>query len=348
MVKGNMRGSELIISAGGKLYHVDLARSDGPIKNIFMVGDPKRVGTVAEHLTGVRRVAENREFVTVFGKYKDVDVAVMGTGIGTDNTEIASVELHAVHEFDPVKTTWFDPVKRNMIRLGTSGSPQKDIALGTVAIATHGVGLDNTGIYYPFYSTDPVVAGLKSRLREAVVRAITQADLGEICPSALDAIRSGTVDESVVRQQLADDFRPYVSSATPAVVEALRAACNDRGMGEGARESGYVVGATSSASGFFGPQGRQIGRLNVLVPRLQEILAELNADGVRVVNNEMESSALFRINGELLGYNVGTACLVIANRADGEFITEQAFNDGMHRMITAGMEAMVRLDQQIR
>jgi uridine phosphorylase len=346
MVKEGMQGSELIIGQDGTLYHIGLKRADHPPKNIILVGDPNRVRAVSRFLKDRKEVARNREYVVDFGLYKEVPIMVMGTGIGTDNTEIASVELHAVHEFDPTAGTWDQKrPKVHMIRVGTSGSPQIDVAVGSVAISTHGIGLDNTGVYYPFISVDSVAIQFESSLRSAFETAIAKADLQKICPSAAKAIKKGGMNETQVRSYLTDSQRIYVSSASRNVVQALTEACIKLGLKHEAESNGYHVGATTSAPGFFGPQGREVGRLNILIPDLQKILSKVSIEGIRIINNEMESSALFRINHELLGYHAGSICAVVANRAGGVFASQKAYEDSVDHAIQAALEAMVILNR---
>ena len=73
-----------------------------------------------------------------------------------------------------------------------------------------------------------------------------------------------------------------------------------------------VKGITVTSSGFFGPQGRKI-RMPLADPNQTSKIQEYSYNGLRVLNYEMESSA---INGlaALLGHKAVTCCLVIANR----------------------------------
>lgn len=76
-------------------------------------------------------------------------------------------------------------------------------------------------------------------------------------------------------------------------------------------------GITATAPGFYGPQGRVI-RLPLNHPDLMERIQKFNFNGKKVLNFEMETSALFGL-GKLLGHNTLTICAVIANRATGEY-----------------------------
>ncbi len=81
-------------------------------------------------------------------------------------------------------------------------------------------------------------------------------------------------------------------------------------------------GITVSAPGFYGPQGRKI-RLDPLDPSLNEKLTSFRFGDLRILNYEMESSALFGLS-RLLGHQAITLCLMIANRALQEFTDDYA------------------------
>jgi uridine phosphorylase len=90
-----------------------------------------------------------REFITHVGKYRGKKITVISTGIGTDNVEIVFNELDALVNID-LKTR--EPKQRKkklrIIRIGTSGSLQEDIPIGTHLISDYGVGLDNLMNFY--------------------------------------------------------------------------------------------------------------------------------------------------------------------------------------------------------
>jgi len=311
-----MRNSELIISTEGTFYHINLKTSDNIPKNIFLVGDPERCYAVSQFFDhGIEFERKNREFITLVGKYKKVPVVVISTGIGPDNTEITAVELHALNEYDHQKDEWKQNYQRlNIIRLGTSGSPQKDIPVGSLAVSRYAIGLDNTGLFYPYNSSDPIIKAIQKKL--SFIKAFKKV-------------------------------HPYVSKATPEVVNALIKGCENIGL-EQDKGRGFYCGITSSASGFFGPQGRAIGRLkNILVPDLQEILAKIRIHGWQVINNEMESSIMFRILNELLSYRVGTICAVLANRNSKEVVSPEEHINSINRCILAGLEAMKILNRRM-
>lgn len=73
-----------------------------------------------------------------------------------------------------------------------------------------------------------------------------------------------------------------------------------------------VRGATISAAGFYGPQGRVL-RLPLAAPLINERIESFEHEGYRITNYEMESAALAGFS-RLLGHKAVTVCSVVANR----------------------------------
>jgi len=76
---------------------------------------------------------------------------------------------------------------------------------------------------------------------------------------------------------------------------------------------GLNTGMTATAPGFYGPQGRVL-RVPLQYPELMNKMQHFKFDDKRIINFEMETSALYGL-GKLLGHNTLTVCDVIANRA---------------------------------
>jgi uridine phosphorylase len=83
-------------------------------------------------------------------------------------------------------------------------------------------------------------------------------------------------------------------------------------------DSGCDWGITIAAHGFYGPQGRAI-RAPLAFPGLNDLFQAFRYKDQRITNFEMESSALYGLS-EILGHQALTICLIIANRARGEFM----------------------------
>lgn len=89
-------------------------------------------------------------------------------------------------------------------------------------------------------------------------------------------------------------------------------------------------GITITSSGFYGPQGRQL-RLKTKTRHLNEKITSFRSGDHRIVNFEMESSALFAL-GSALGHHTATICLGIANRPKMEF--SSGYKDDMKKLIS--------------
>ncbi len=74
----------------------------------------------------------------------------------------------------------------------------------------------------------------------------------------------------------------------------------------------FTKGATISAPGFYGPQGRVL-RLPLAVPELNKQIEAFEFENLKITNFEMESSAIYGLS-KMLGHEALTVCLIIANR----------------------------------
>jgi uridine phosphorylase len=140
--------SELIINKDGSVFHLHL--KPGEIADtIILVGDPGRVKTVASFFDEVDLERKNREFVSVTGWFKGKRVSVVATGIGTDNIDIVVNELDALVNVDfntrQVKETL---TTLNLVRIGTSGSLQKDLPVDSCLLSEKAIGFDGLLNFY--------------------------------------------------------------------------------------------------------------------------------------------------------------------------------------------------------
>ncbi len=140
--------SELILNKDGSVYHLNLLPEDiaGTVIN---VGDPDRVGMVSGYFDKIEMKKQKREFVTHTGTYKGKRISVLSTGIGTDNIDIVYNELDALVNID-LKTRIIKPqlTALNLVRIGTSGSLQQDIAVDSFVCSEYGLGLDGLLNFY--------------------------------------------------------------------------------------------------------------------------------------------------------------------------------------------------------
>lgn len=95
-----------------------------------------------------------------------------------------------------------------------------------------------------------------------------------------------------------------------------------------------VKGMTLTAPGFYAPQGRSI-RLKPALDNQNELFSNFFHQGSRIVNYEMESSALFGLS-KLLGHEAGTICLVVANRTANSF--SKNYPKAMKKTVEAVLE----------
>ena len=134
--RAGWRSAEKVEDAAGRQYHIGLA--PGEVERFILTcGDPARAERIAKNFfDSVRLERRNREFVTFTGTYRGIPLTVIATGIGCDNTEIATIELAQIVE------------RPTFIRVGTSGALQDDIALGDLIISTGSVRLENTSTWF--------------------------------------------------------------------------------------------------------------------------------------------------------------------------------------------------------
>ncbi|HEY0432274.1 MAG TPA: nucleoside phosphorylase [Chitinophagaceae bacterium] len=146
--------SELILTAGGAIYHLDL-RPEDLAPNVILVGDPGRVPQVSKYFDRIESKAAHREFVTHTGRVGKQRVSVISTGIGTDNIDIALNEIDALVNIDfTTRQIKSSLASLNIIRIGTSGSLQADVPVDGHVAGTHGLGIDNLLHFYRLEQND--------------------------------------------------------------------------------------------------------------------------------------------------------------------------------------------------
>lgn len=104
----------------------------------------------------------------------------------------------------------------------------------------------------------------------------------------------------------------YTGMAHPYVAHA------DTGLMERMAGDDMVRGITIASCGFYGPQGRKL-RLDLADPDQNKKIESFCHEGLRIVNYEMESSAVAGLSA-LMGHRAVTCCMVVANR-----VVETAF-----------------------
>ena len=137
-----IKASELILNPDGSVYHLNL-KPEHIAPNIIFVGDQDRVEQVSKHFDTIEFKTRKREFKTHTGTLKGHKVSVISTGIGPDNIDIVLNELDALFNIDlKTKTIKSELTTLNIIRIGTSGSLQKDIPIDSFLLSTYSLDLN--------------------------------------------------------------------------------------------------------------------------------------------------------------------------------------------------------------
>jgi uridine phosphorylase len=266
----SLEASELITTADGRIYHLELA-PEHLADTIITVGDPNRVEEITRHFDSVEHKVAHREFITHTGYIGKKRISVLSTGIGTDNIDIVFNELDALANID-FGTKRLHPQHRQltMIRLGTSGAVQPDIAVDSILISAAAIGLDGLLNYYAQGNNN---LSMPENLQGAFPEFIT----------------------------------PYYVWANPELLKHF---------------GQYKSGITITASGFYGPQGRQL-RIRNSSQDFIETIAAIQHNGLRVTNLEMETAGIYGL-GLLMGHRCLSVNAILANRAIKEFSKDPA------------------------
>lgn len=123
--------------------------------------------------------------------------------------------------------------------------------------------------------------------------------------------------------KLPDHVQTYVCSASEELIRKLSSEKTFKGI-------------TITSSGFYGPQGREL-RLKTKTRLLNDQISAFRKDNLKIVNFEMESSALFSL-GKALGHDCATICLGIANRPNKKF--SSGYGEPMNELIQYVLERL--------
>jgi len=184
--------SELIINKDGSVYRLNLL-PEHISDTIITVGDPDRVARVSKYFDEIEVAIAKREFVTHTGYYKGKRLTVISTGMGTDNIDILMNELDALVNIDfQTREPNQEKISLKIIRVGTSGSLQEDVPLGSHLASHTAVGLDSLMAFYP----------LQQQPQELEITGALQQQLGiGFRPYCVNASQS-------LLQQIAYDMMP--------------------------------------------------------------------------------------------------------------------------------------------
>ncbi len=112
------------------------------------------------------------------------------------------------------------------------------------------------------------------------------------------------IQHFIAHTQLNGNFSlPYIASAGTSVLKHF--------------VDGFYHGITVTCPGFYGPQGRVL-RLGLQFPKLVDSLTHFSYGQHKIVNFEMETSAIYGM-GKLLGHQCLSINTVVANRVNKTF-----------------------------
>jgi uridine phosphorylase len=118
----------------GLAFHLHIKEGDVG-RYVLLPGDPARCEKIAAYFESPHFVAQNREYVTWTGTLAGEKVSVVSTGIGCPSIAIAVEEL-------------VDVGADTFIRVGSSGSMQRDVHAGDIAIVTASIRDEGTTSQY--------------------------------------------------------------------------------------------------------------------------------------------------------------------------------------------------------
>jgi uridine phosphorylase len=117
-----------------KQYHIQCKPGDlAPY--LITPGNPERINKIVKHWDSAQEISYHREFRSFTGKYKNVPISALSSGIGPACMAITVYEAANVG----VET---------IIRVGSTGSISEDVKCGDLVISSAAVRLDGTSNNY--------------------------------------------------------------------------------------------------------------------------------------------------------------------------------------------------------
>lgn len=190
--------ADLIINPDGSIYHLNLLPED-LADTVITVGDPDRVEEVSRYFDKIELKKGKREFITHTGYLAKKRISVISTGIGTDNIDIVINELDALVNIDfDTREVKSDLKSLEIIRVGTSGSVQSDIPMGSILVSEYGLGMDTLMQYYLHDNNAhelELLNALKTHLKDlkGISPYITAADSDLLQKMAKDLVKGITL-----------------------------------------------------------------------------------------------------------------------------------------------------------
>ena len=149
-----IRDSELVLAPNGSLYHINM-KGENLADDVILVGDPGRIEMFKGFFDSIEFESQNREMHALTGQYRGHRFTALSTGMGCDNIDIVMTELDAAANIDlETRTVKFSLRKLNIVRIGTSGSLQGDVPVGSFVASAYSVGMDGLMNYYEHSDSD--------------------------------------------------------------------------------------------------------------------------------------------------------------------------------------------------
>ncbi len=129
------QSAERVQTLEGKQYHIAAAPGD-VASHILLVGDPARAEQAAQRFSSIRFRSSHREYRIITGDERGLDLSVVCVGMGAGSMEIAVVELCQI------------VARPTMIRAGSSGALQPEIALGDLVVSQGALRMETASLGY--------------------------------------------------------------------------------------------------------------------------------------------------------------------------------------------------------
>lgn len=143
-----IKPSELLINDDGSIFHLHL-RPEQLAGKIILVGDPGRVELIAQYFDVIESAAQNREFHSLTGRYKQKRITVISTGIGCDNIDIVLNEIDALANIDLCQRCIKPQLRQlEIVRIGTCGGLQEYTPEGSFIASQMSIGFDGLLNFY--------------------------------------------------------------------------------------------------------------------------------------------------------------------------------------------------------
>ncbi len=140
---------------------------------------------------------------------------------------------------------------------------------------------------------------------------------------------------SIFEAGLEQSFKDFLASHTTLPPHAYVAEADQKLVTESQNQGQFLHGLTLTAVGFYGPQGRNLGRALPLDEGFLDKLSDFVYQDKKLINLEMETSALLGL-GKVLGHRCSSLCMVLANRQRKTFI--QDFSSQMKNLLQASLD----------